>query len=339
MSIDLGRVSLVVAGIVACVLAGPAAAHHSHASLNQDDVRMYRGVITRYSWTMPHVFLRVRGPDRQGRIVEYTIESLNPPAMSMAGWSRDTFEPGDEVIWRGPHDHNEKRHYTGIEWIERVSDGKRFSEDPKSLPDIVPSENMTGLWKRYPFSIRHYRPPEGWPLNEAGQAMVAAFNENDSPIARCINPGPPKSMILPFPFFITRPDEQHIVIERELMEEKRIIHIDHEHGPIEPSILGHSIGTYEGEELVVTTTDFVADRWGTHTGIDSSEQKRLVERFRLSDDGLYLHADITVTDPAYLTEPHTFEFTWAKLPHREVIQAPCTMESAKLHLEAGFEEP
>ena len=122
------------------------------------------------------------------------------------------------------------------------------------------------------------------------------------------------------------------------MEAVRVIHLNGTGEPGEPSRLGFSTGRFEGEELVVETTNFIADRWGTHTGIDSSEQKHLVERFRLSEDGLHLYAEITVTDPVYLAEPVTFEHEWYKLADREVIQAPCTMEAAQLYLEAGYGE-
>lgn len=329
-----------IAAITILGVAGsmPAHGHHSHASLNKNDIRLYRGIISRYSWTMPHVFLKVRGPDPDGNVVEYTIETLNPPAMARAGWSRDTFKVGDEVIWEGPHDHNKARHYTGIIWMERVADGQRFTEDPRDSADIEPSTDFTGLWKRYPNSLKHYTPPEGWPMTDVGQAMIESFSEDDSPITNCVNPGPPKSMLLPFPVMITRPDEDHFVFERELMAEKRIIHLNHDHEPGEPSINGYSTGTFDGKELVVTTTNFVADKWGTHTGIDSSDQKQLVERFWMSDDGLFLHVDITITDPVYLTRPHTFRHQWAKLADRPVIQAPCTMESAQLYKEAGYGE-
>ena len=145
-------------------------------------------------------------------------------------------------------------------------------------------------------------------------------------------------MIVPYPVNITRPDDKTFVFERELMKDLRVIHLDKDHPAGTPSKLGHSVGWFEGEELVVETTNFVADAWGTHTGIDSSAQKHLIERFRLSADGLYLHAEITVTDPVYLAEPVTFSHRWMKLADREVIQAPCTMEAAQLYLEAGYEE-
>ncbi len=314
-----------------------ATAHHSHASLNMDDVRTFSGVVTRYSWTMPHVFLKVRGPDPDGELVEYSIEMNHPPSMAKKGWSRDSFKPGDRIVWQGPHDRNPDRHYTGLRWAER-GDGKRFDMDDAPDGEVVPSTDFTGLWRRSDIGgfNPHYRPPEGWPLNERGQAMVAAFNEDNNPMVRCGNPGPPKAMLVPYPVSISRVDEDHLEFERELMAEKRIIHLDHDHDPGEPSRLGYSRGRFEDGALIVETTNFIADPWGSHTGIDSSAEKHLIERFELIDDGMYLMAEITLTDPVYLSEPVTFLHRWVKQADREVIQAPCTMEAARLYLEAGY---
>ncbi len=317
-----------------------ASAHHSHASLNKDDVRTYSGVVTRYSWTMPHVFLKVKGPDENGDIVEYSVEMNHPPSMRKLGWSKESFRPGDRITWEGPHDHDRDRHYTGMIWAER-GDGTRFDmEEAPVAGKVRPSTDFTGLWKRSDVGgfKPHYRPPEGWPLSAAGQKLVDDFDEDDNPMVRCGNPGPPKAMIVPYPVRITRPEAQTFVFERELMQDVRIVHLNKDHPAGEPSKLGHSIGWFEGDELVVETSNFVADAWGTHTGIDSSAEKHLLERFSLSDDGLYLTAEITVTDPVYLAEPVTFSHRWMKLADRAVIQAPCTLEAARLYLEAGYED-
>jgi hypothetical protein len=331
-----------LAGLLAATFAFSAAsveAHHSHASLNMDDVRTYSGVVTRYSWTMPHVFIKVKGPDESGNIVEYSIELQHPPAMAKVGWSKTSFKAGDRITWEGPHDRDPGRHYTGLTWAER-GDGTRFNFDEKALGEIKPSTDFTGLWKRSDVGgfKPHYRPPEGWPLTAKGQAMVDAFKEDQNPMVTCGNPGPPKSMIVPYPVMITRPDDKTFIFERELMSEVRVVHLDRDHAPGEPSSLGHSTAWFDGDDLVVETTHFVADPWGTHTGIDSSDQKHLVERFSLSEDGLYLTAEITVTDPVFLAEPVTFSHRWVKLADREVIQAPCTMEAAQLYLEAGYND-
>lgn len=336
------RTAIQCSALAACLLLGavPVEAHHSHASLNKNDVRTYSGVVKRYSWTMPHVFLKIDAPDEQGEIVEYTVEMLHPPGMAKNGWSKATFQPGDRITWEGAHDKNLKRHYTGLKWAER-GDGQRFGMDPDAIQTVVhPSTDFTGLWKRPEISKGfkpHYRPPEGWPLSAKGQDIVDNFHEDQNPMVTCGNPGPPKAMIVPYPMMLTRPDENTIIIERELMAEKRIVYLNGSGGPPgAPSRLGYSTGRFEGDELVIETTNFIADKWGTHTGIDSSDQKQLLERFRLADDGLHLYVDITVTDPVYLSESVTFEHEWYKLADREVIQAPCTMEAAQLYLEAGY---
>jgi hypothetical protein len=329
------------AAVLSLAVAGPVAAHHSHASLNKDDVRMYKGRVVKYSWTMPHVFMKIDGADENGNVVEYTVELQHPPAMARVGWARDTWKPGDRIIWEGPHDKDPDRHYTGMSWAEK-DDGTRLYTDRRTRDalqeDATPSTDFTGLWKRSDEGgfKPHYKPPVGWPLSAKGRELVDNFHEDQNPMVTCGNPGPPKAMIVPYPMMLTRPDENTVVIERELMKEKRQIHLNGTGEMDAPSKLGYSTGRFEGDRLIVETTNFVADKWGSHTGIDSSDQKQLVEEFWLSDDGLFLYADITVTDPVYLSEPFTFRHRWQKLADRPVIQAPCTMEAAQLYLQAGY---
>jgi hypothetical protein len=325
-----------IAASLALLTPFAATAHHSHATIDFDDKRTYKGVVVKYGWTMPHVYLKVDAPNEQGEIVEYSIEMQHPPAMKQKGWGRNTFKKGDRIIWFGAHDKDKSRPYTSLIWAERP-DGSRIGAEAGAEEVIVPSTDFTGLWRRNDVGgfKPHYTPPEGWPLNAAGQEMVDNFDENQNPMVTCGNPGPPKSMIVPYPVSITRPDEDTVVMERELMQEKRIVYLDAGHEPGESSKLGYSVGRFEGDEFIVETSNFIADIWGTHTGISSSEQKELVERFTLSDDGLYLMAEITVTDPVYFTEPVVFNHRWKKLADREVIQAPCTMESALLYLKGG----
>ena len=317
-------------------------AHHSHANLNREDIRTYSGVVTRYSWTMPHVFLKVKAPDQSGEVVEYSIEMQHPPAMAKRGWNKTSFRKGDLITWEGPHDFNESRHYTGLSWAER-NDGSRLSMTEQEEGDINPSTDFSGLWKRSDYDPEtgkakfnpHYKPPKDWPLTKVGQNLVDNFHEDQNPMVDCGNPGPPKAMIVPYPVMITRPNDQTIVFERELMQTVRVIHLNQRKEKGAPSKLGHSIGWFEDGGLIVKTDNFIDDPWGSHTGIDSSKQKHLTEKFTLSEDGLFLYAEITVDDPVYLSKPHTFYHRWKKIGDREVIQAPCTMESAKLYLQGG----
>ena len=323
---------------IAVLAAATASAHHSHSNLNMEDIRTYSGVVTRYSWTMPHVFLKVKAPNEQGEIVEYSIEMVHPPGMAKRGWTKKTFKPGDRITWEGPHDRREGRHYTGLRWAER-GDGERFAMEEMAESGVVASTDFTGLWKRSDIGgfNPHYKPPTDWPLSAVGQELVDNFHQDQNPMVTCGNPGPPKAMIVPYPVMITRADDNTFIFERELMQDVRVIHLDQNTDAGEPSKLGYSTARLEDGELVVETDNFSADKWGSHTGIDSSDQKHLLERFTLSEDGLFLLAEITITDPVYLTEPVTFIHRWKKLADREVIQAPCTMESAKLYLEGGLD--
>jgi hypothetical protein len=339
----VSRVSKLVLFLFATSAWMPVVAHHSRAHIDLNDVRTHSGIVVKFGWSMPHVYLKVNAPNENGEIVEYSIEMNHPPAMTAVGWSKNTFKPGDRITWAGQHAKDKSRNFMRLVWAE-TEDGTRLGMDDIVVKEIIPSSDFTGLWRRNDaggekgHKLRgHYWPPEGWPLNQAGQAMVGNFDPDEHPMVTCGNPGPPKSMILPYPVLITRPDEDTVVMERELMEEKRYIHLNADTAPPpgEPSKMGYSVGRFVGDEFIIETTNFTADKWGTHTGIDSSEQKHLLERFWMSDDGIFLMVEITVTDPVYFTEPVMFTHRWKKLADREVIQVPCSLESATLYLEGG----
>lgn len=313
-------------------------AHHSHATIDNNDVRVLTGVVVKYGWAMPHVYLKVRAPNLDGELVEYSIEMGNPPSLVRQGWSKESLKSGDVITWQGAHDKNKSRNYSTAEWVEK--DGIRLGATGNQVDqlEIMPSTDFSGLWTRDdPGGFNpHYLPPKDWPYTEFGQAMVDSFTESSNPMLECIDPGPPKSMILPYPHRIVRQDESTILIERDMMPVARVVHLDRDYPMDEPSVLGHSTGWFEGDQLVVETSNFVADRWGMQTGVDSSEQKHLVERFSLINGGMGLMAEITITDPVYLKEPKTINHYWRKLPDRELVQAPCTLESSRLWIEGGF---
>ena len=72
---------------------------------------------------------------------------------------------------------------------------------------------------------------------------------------------------------------------------------------IESSHLGHSIGWFEDETLVIDTTLFAPATWGIGSGVSSSDQKHLVERYTLNDDGNRIRLEYTIEDPVYLSKP------------------------------------
>jgi hypothetical protein len=175
-------------------------------------------------------------------------------------------------------------------------------------------------------------PPDGqFPeLTAAGKAMseemgsswtreiydsVADFDTWD----RCITRGLPPSM---FPFNYNNGIEIHqapgyVVVRLEMIHEARIIPVfDAE--PLEPEItqwMGDSRGRWEGNTLVVETTNFNGLTGMTNVGIPGSPREdtpttknmRIVERFeRISDD--QINYSMTVEDPEVLTQPWTARY-------------------------------
>lgn len=314
-------------------------AHHSHSSLDRNNIQQHRGVVTRFAWRMPHVFMQVDAVNSDGELVTYTIELLNPPSLMQFGWSKDSFKPGDVITWSGAADKNPERYYSGLTWVEKA-DGTRLIIELGNAPvdDVSPSTDMTGVWVRDNARVGFtYFPPKNWPYTEKGERLVAAFSESQNPQLDCENPGPPKSTLLPYPIKISRPDADTVVVEYDSRDQRRVFKLGQDEVAGEPSVIGQSRAWMESDELVVVTDNFVADRWGNHTGVDSSAQKTLVERYSLIDQGLTLRIRMTLTDPVYLTEPVEIDYYMKKQADRSLSPDSCTLESARLFLEAGYE--
>src|SRR6185503_18578686 len=116
---------------------------------------------------------------------------------------------------------------------------------------------------------------------------VADFN----PLDRCITRGLPASM---FPFMYNSGIEivqspGYVAIRLELVHETRMVPLDGR-PPLDPAIeqwLGESRGRFDGDTLVIETTNFNGESPMTIVGpggkpIPTSEQLRIVERLRRS---------------------------------------------------------
>ena len=111
---------------------------------------------------------------------------------------------------------------------------------------------------------------------------------------------------------ITR-NEDTLVIRHEIIDTVRVIHLKQTEHPADTqaSHLGHSIGWFEGDTLVVDTAYFAPAQWGIGSGVSSSDQKHLVERLTLTEEGRRLEIQYTIEDPVYLTEPLSLSTTLA----------------------------
>jgi hypothetical protein len=102
--------------------------------------------------------------------------------------------------------------------------------------------------------------------------------------------------------------EDYVMILLEMVHDARIVRLNSQHRPESyRSWLGDSIGWWEGDTLVVDTTNFRSD-----TGLyGADENLHLVERFSLLDDGNLLY-HFTVDDPTAWEAPWSGEYSWRR---------------------------
>ncbi len=128
----------------------------------------------------------------------------------------------------------------------------------------------------------------------------------DDPVGNCMLPhGMPRVMGgAPGPIEIVVTPQQTWMIW-DYMNELRRIYTDGRSHPTGdeawPTVMGHSIGHWEGKTLVVDTVNMMAGQFD-RTGAPHSDQIHLMERITKVDDGR-LQIDMVVEDPVMFTGP------------------------------------
>jgi hypothetical protein len=103
-------------------------------------------------------------------------------------------------------------------------------------------------------------------------------------------------------YFIHTPKEVVMILSSK--QEIRHFYLTDKHSTnVKPSWYGESIGHYEGDTLVVDTIGIDERTWVDGFGTPHSKQLHVVERFRLTDNGNVLEANIRVDDPGAFTMP------------------------------------
>ena len=143
----------------------------------------------------------------------------------------------------------------------------------------------------------------------------------------------------PFPFQIDQTGEL-IAFRYEYYDQIRLIFLDgRDHPPAEAphTKMGHSIGRWEGDELVVDTTHIAASTI-TNNGLDHSDQIHMVERYRLSPDGTKLLATQWFEDAAVLENNGARVIEGEKRPGPYVLPYECDPTFALEYQERGAAE-
>jgi len=180
------------------------------------------------------------------------------------------------------------------------------------------------------------------PLTEEGKARAAAMKSSwtgeiftdisdFNALDRCITRGLPASMV-PFPYnngveIYQTPG--YVVIRLELIHETRIIPVDGR-PPLSEEIrhwMGESRGRWEGDSLVIETTNFnglspMVIVGPSNPPIPTSESLRMTERLTRTGPNT-IQYEAWIDDPVVLTAPFKLEFPWTRNDGYKIFEYAC----------------
>jgi hypothetical protein len=326
--------------VLSAVAAHSASAHHSAAMFDTTQNVTVEGVITKFDWRNPHVYmaLEVSAPDGSTR--EQPIEAGASSVLLPLGLEPDSVTIGDRVVIRG----NPSKRVGGIVLGRELVKGDGTvlplniqSVASRQAPTGVRAKSIAGTWFPQRDGFYGYgaqRP--SWALTESARAAVAAFDSRDTAHAECIPVTAPTLMMYPVASVVEVTDDV-VVFDVDWMTSKRVVYLDGRGHPVNgaPSLHGHSIGHWEGDTLVVDTTQFAPHKEGTAMGgPPSGPNKHLVERFTLNRDGTHLDYEVVLEDPAYLTAPIAYRAQWDFRPDLTPTGLACDLDVAQRFLTA-----
>lgn len=132
------------------------------------------------------------------------------------------------------------------------------------------------------------------------QENAANWIDRD-PELKCYLPGIPRAMYMPYPFAIAQGTDK-IQMTFAFSNAARVIHMNKVEGPPDDTYMGHSVGRWEGDTLVVDVTNFNGKNWFDRAGNYHSDALRLVERFTPISADAVLY-DVTIEDPKVFSHP------------------------------------
>jgi hypothetical protein len=172
-------------------------------------------------------------------------------------------------------------------------------------------------------------PYQPWARAERQDRYANPARGYDDPTAHCFPGGVPRALYVPSPFYIIQ-TPTYVVILLERMS-WRIIPLDgRAHLPNSIRLWqGDSLGRWDGDTLVVETTNLNGKTWLNEVGDVISHAATVIERFTpLSADRIQYEA--TVNDPVVFTRPWTIAMPLKRDPKGELLEVACLEDNQDL---------
>ena len=164
------------------------------------------------------------------------------------------------------------------------------------------------------------------PFTPFGAERWRTVDTAKDPTGFCLPPGPTRAFTAPFPFLLV----QHPTMVALLFEYQtiwRVIYLDGRPHPADiadyADFMGHSVGRWEGNALVVETVGLNERTWLDTAGHEHSDKLRVLERFE--KEGETIKWTATFDDPVFFTKPWSITRTFSRgKPGDRVMPYTCT---------------
>jgi hypothetical protein len=153
-------------------------------------------------------------------------------------------------------------------------------------------------------------------------------NSKYDPEGYCLPPGGPRLMATPYPMEIIQlPESRRILMIFEgATHIWREIYMDGRPHPndeaLNPTYLGHSVGRWEDDMLVIDIVGFNENSWLDYFGHPHTDKLHVVERFSRPNKNR-LRYEATVNDPGAYTRPFTIAWDVPWEPNGELQEYIC----------------
>lgn len=307
-------------GLVVTLCSAGAGAHHSFAPhFDRNKPVSISGTVTEFEARNPHSYVHIEAVDENGRTRAYVCESHGVTQLSRNGITVSMFKVGTRIRVTGPL----SRHSPYMCFFESVElpDGRTLSVNgdaqagrtTASLParkDIFGSWLLTPSQNRTTSGQRSNMPS----ITPAGQRAIDGYDPfRDDPTFRCDPVAIRRVWAAPgTPLEVVR-NGRNVVLRHEWMDVRREVLMGVTEHPKNGrrSSLGHSIGRFEGDTLVIETANYLpgvlsqyVEQPGQPTkGLLHSAALTTVERLHVDAARNRLIVEVDEADPEFFSQP------------------------------------
>jgi hypothetical protein len=180
--------------------------------------------------------------------------------------------------------------------------------------------DLSGVW--YPGPDLEPEAPPMLPWAEE-LAKKRSAKVGDDPRAQCLPSGIVRTHGLDLAKLVQTPTLLIMLVESSVPGVRQVFLDGRKHpSDVQPSWLGHSIGRWDGDTLVIDTIGLNDRVWQDLQGRPQTEKAHIIERYRRPDLG-HLEVEITIDDPGAYTRPWKVRRLLDLAPGEEVLEYIC----------------